>query len=199
MSPESLTLNQQKVLALLSAGSTLTHAAESVGIHRNTVANWRRLPAFREAIDHASAERAAFWAEQAAGLAIDAVAAIRAILSDPKTPVAVRLKAAQFILEKATSPLPSVNRVSEAPPPEEVCQEIPATSQPAQAGFVLPEAADHEIMHTDAQSCTTAAATYSRPSPKTGRNDACPCGSGRKFKRCCLAKIGHREAAAAAA
>jgi hypothetical protein len=21
--------------------------------------------------------------------------------------------------------------------------------------------------------------------PKTGRNDACPCGSGRKFKRCC--------------
>jgi tetratricopeptide (TPR) repeat protein len=24
--------------------------------------------------------------------------------------------------------------------------------------------------------------------PKTGRNDACPCGSGKKYKRCCLAK-----------
>lgn len=23
------------------------------------------------------------------------------------------------------------------------------------------------------------------PSPKVGRNDPCPCGSGRKFKRCC--------------
>ena len=23
---------------------------------------------------------------------------------------------------------------------------------------------------------------------KTGRNDACPCGSGRKFKKCCEAK-----------
>ena len=25
-------------------------------------------------------------------------------------------------------------------------------------------------------------------SPKTGRNDPCPCGSGRKYKRCCLGK-----------
>lgn len=27
--------------------------------------------------------------------------------------------------------------------------------------------------------------TIRRPSPKTGRNEACPCGSGRKFKKCC--------------
>jgi uncharacterized protein len=24
--------------------------------------------------------------------------------------------------------------------------------------------------------------------PKAGRNDPCPCGSGRKYKRCCLGK-----------
>src|SRR5439155_23933325 len=24
------------------------------------------------------------------------------------------------------------------------------------------------------------------PPPKVGRNDPCPCGSGKKFKRCCL-------------
>ena len=24
-----------------------------------------------------------------------------------------------------------------------------------------------------------------RPGPKVGRNDPCPCGSGRKFKKCC--------------
>lgn len=24
-----------------------------------------------------------------------------------------------------------------------------------------------------------------RPTPKIGRNDACPCRSGKKFKRCC--------------
>jgi uncharacterized protein len=25
--------------------------------------------------------------------------------------------------------------------------------------------------------------------PKTGRNDPCPCGSGKKYKKCCLAKL----------
>ena len=28
--------------------------------------------------------------------------------------------------------------------------------------------------------------TYVRPAPKTGRNDPCHCGSGRKYKKCCL-------------
>jgi uncharacterized protein len=27
--------------------------------------------------------------------------------------------------------------------------------------------------------------TYVRPAPKVGRNEPCPCGSGRKYKRCC--------------
>ena len=27
--------------------------------------------------------------------------------------------------------------------------------------------------------------TVSREEPKTGRNDPCPCGSGKKFKKCC--------------
>ncbi|MEO0973368.1 MAG: UPF0149 family protein [Pseudomonadota bacterium] len=29
-------------------------------------------------------------------------------------------------------------------------------------------------------------ATYRRDPPRVGRNDPCPCGSGKKFKRCCL-------------
>ena len=28
--------------------------------------------------------------------------------------------------------------------------------------------------------------TFTRPSPKVGRNEACPCQSGRKYKQCCL-------------
>lgn len=31
-------------------------------------------------------------------------------------------------------------------------------------------------------------APYVRATPKVGRNDPCPCGSGRKYKRCCLAR-----------
>lgn len=30
--------------------------------------------------------------------------------------------------------------------------------------------------------------TYVRPEPKIGRNDTCPCGSGKKYKKCCLDK-----------
>lgn len=35
----------------------------------------------------------------------------------------------------------------------------------------------------DAQGIQTG--TYKRPEPKTGRNDPCNCGSGKKFKKCC--------------
>lgn len=33
---------------------------------------------------------------------------------------------------------------------------------------------------------TRESATVIRPEPKVGRNDPCPCGSGKKFKQCCL-------------
>ena len=29
---------------------------------------------------------------------------------------------------------------------------------------------------------------YIRPEPKVGRNDPCPCGSGKKYKKCCITK-----------
>jgi len=32
---------------------------------------------------------------------------------------------------------------------------------------------------------TSAQATIRRTEPKVGRNDPCPCGSGKKFKKCC--------------
>ena len=31
-------------------------------------------------------------------------------------------------------------------------------------------------------------ATYVRQAPKVGRNDPCPCGSGKKYKKCCLGR-----------
>lgn len=29
---------------------------------------------------------------------------------------------------------------------------------------------------------------YVRDEPRVGRNDPCPCGSGKKYKKCCMAK-----------
>jgi uncharacterized protein YecA (UPF0149 family) len=31
-------------------------------------------------------------------------------------------------------------------------------------------------------------APWKRKAPKVGRNEPCPCGSGKKFKKCCLNK-----------
>jgi uncharacterized protein len=30
------------------------------------------------------------------------------------------------------------------------------------------------------------AAPFQRAEPRVGRNDPCPCGSGKKYKKCCL-------------
>ncbi|MBN1945076.1 MAG: SEC-C domain-containing protein [Bradymonadales bacterium] len=30
--------------------------------------------------------------------------------------------------------------------------------------------------------------TFRREAPKAGRNDPCPCGSGKKYKKCCMIK-----------
>ena len=30
--------------------------------------------------------------------------------------------------------------------------------------------------------------TFRREQPKVGRNDPCPCGSGKKYKNCCMNK-----------
>ena len=35
------------------------------------------------------------------------------------------------------------------------------------------------------QTQSVAAPQISKPSPKVGRNDPCPCGSGKKYKKCC--------------
>ncbi len=35
------------------------------------------------------------------------------------------------------------------------------------------------------QKQSVAAPQISKPSPKVGRNDPCPCGSGKKYKKCC--------------
>ena len=128
-----LTPAQQRALALLSAGSTAAAAAQSVGVHRNTIGNWLRLSVFREALTQAQRDQAQAWRAQAGSLTSQAVGAIQAILADPQAPAALRLQAALAIRGPQT--------------PE------PAAPQPA---------------------------------ARIGRNDPCPCGSGRKFKRCCM-------------
>jgi len=142
MSPtRQLTPAQQRVLTLLSAGSTATAAAQFVGVHRNTVANWLRSSAFRDALIETRRDQDLAWREQTRSLAGHALGAIRAVLADPQAPAAVRLDAAL------------------------AAQGRPHAEPPAQSDIkpAIPK-------------------SVGQPS----RNQPCPCGSGRKFKRCCM-------------
>jgi hypothetical protein len=179
-----LTSTQQQVLALIAAGSTARAAADAAGVHRNTVANWLCLSEFRQAVAQAQYDKALFFREQAESLAAEAHNAIRAMLADPAVPAGVRLKAALAMIDRAAVILPAPPGQPPAPddPPAAVeTPEIvhknaqnPAENAPLRSEPKLPPAA--------------ASPTAPPPGSKIGRNDTCPCGSGMKFKRCCLGK-----------
>jgi uncharacterized protein YchJ len=44
---------------------------------------------------------------------------------------------------------------------------------------------DHDHGHVHGPGCNHGPAPYVRAAPKIGRNDPCPCGSGKKYKKCC--------------
>ncbi len=200
-----LTQPQEHVLALISAGSTATAAAEAAGVHRNTVANWQRSsPAFRKALNQASYDQVLFWREQAQQLATSALDTIRAILDDPAAPMGTRLRAAMAILDRASAPLPMSPNDYSGPPAWRAMMGLDSPSLTSDAG--PPSEAAASSTHNQAQLTSTlpdepGPASPNQPeathnsaqvhvAPKPGRNDPCPCGSGKRFKRCCLLKIG---------
>jgi uncharacterized protein YecA (UPF0149 family) len=180
MNDSHLSSQQFQVIDALSSGANLTQAAAQAGVHRNTVANWRSSsPQFQQALADLESDRALIFRERAqelAGLAFDS---LREVLKDPKASPSVRLKAAIFIIQtampsspsKTQKPLPFNNTPLQQPP------EAPAEPPLAQE-CTTPN------LHKNAQKPEP----YRRPEPKIGRNQACPCGSGRKYKRCCLGK-----------
>ncbi|MGP8244028.1 MAG: SEC-C metal-binding domain-containing protein [Bryobacteraceae bacterium] len=186
-----LTLQQFQVVDALSNGATFTAAAAQAGIHRNTLANWRASDDFRAALATAHYDRAALYCDRAVELADLAFEALRKVLTDPKSSPSVLLRAATLIIDKITAP-PKVEKEK----PANLSDMFAAMDAAGRAHFSQDRPAD-------AQECTTAPnqpidfhmhnsaqpqEPYRRPEPKIGRNDACPCGSGKKYKQCCLNK-----------
>jgi transposase-like protein len=175
----TLTPDQHHVLALLAEGQSLTAAAAAVGVHRNTIRNWRRsVPAFAREIEFAVREQALVWHEAALVLAPKAALVLEEILNDPAASASIRLRASLAILKMAAEPQPKSLR----PFP------TVAAEMEAEHGQLLKwkSMAQSQIVHNEsqnhAQSCTIAPV---RKAPEPGRNSPCPCGSGLKYKRCC--------------
>ena len=200
----TLTPQQHRIITLLAAGSSITEAAAAENIHRNTVGYWRRtIPAFARELEIALRERRQYWHEQATLLVPQALEVIQATLTDPASSPSLRFRAAALILKMTT----------DAPkPPAPLLHELEAVSgqMHEKLGFVQPQ------MLQAAQSCTKptgfapeeetfdirqaakiAVAAQNRTMttpqpirviPQPGRNELCSCGSGMKFKRCCIGK-----------
>jgi len=189
---------QLHVIDALSNGASLTDAAAQAGIHPNTLSQWRRnSPDFREALAVTRYDRALLYRDRAVELADLAFETLRAVLTDPKSSPSTRLRAALFIIDKASTPPKLENE--EPANLDDMLATMKETAETA-------EAHSAQQMPADAQNCTTMhndtqpesasqmhnfaqkPEPYRRPEPKIGRNEMCPCGSNKKYKHCCLGK-----------
>lgn len=180
----SLSTSQLQVLAYIATGATAVVAARVAGVHRNTVGNWLHNDEFRTALREARERKAVLFEDQAEIVAAEAFAALRAIASDPKAAPSVRLRAAVAMLDRAAM----------APPPVPAAFPNPQENlTPVHNDAQLPIAS---ATPNDAQPATaTPPHNHAQPavvtplrSTKVGRNARCPCGSGLKYKRCCVGK-----------
>ncbi|HEY3839977.1 MAG TPA: SEC-C metal-binding domain-containing protein [Bryobacteraceae bacterium] len=180
LSPQQLT-----VISALSSGASVSEAAAQAGVHRNTITNWRRnLQEFQLALDHAHYDRALYFREKIEAEIDIALQTLHDILADPKAPASVRLRAALAAIQTATQqPEPKKEVMLYFQPLQ---MPIPAQTERPRA----PQTRTEPPVHNSAQS-----QSIRRTHPKVGRNEPCPCGSGQKFKRCCIDRPGAAAAA----
>jgi transposase-like protein len=183
MSNFSLTTEQLQVINALSSGETVTQAAAEAGVHRNTINHWRRnfIP-FQKALADAQYDRALYFREHVEALMDTAIQTLRDLLVDPRASSSVRLKAALAVIQAATVPPEPKSQtayVFEPAQPHNSAQTAPPPSSPEEPAGEPECESELEILHNFAQ--------HTNPE-KIGRNEPCPCGSGQKYKRCCLNK-----------
>lgn len=127
---------------------------------------------------------------QLAELSADAIAVIRNILTDEKASPSLKLRAAKMVLDAAAAIEDSNDEHAQTE-----STDVPARNTAPPAGRpVSPNAAKPQVVEISA--------APPRHRNKVGRNEPCPCGSGTKYKKCCLLKprerAPHCVAAAAA-
>jgi hypothetical protein len=186
---------QLHVIDAVSNGASLTDAAAQAGIHPNTLSQWRRnSPDFREALAITRYDRALLYRDRAVELADLAFETLRSVLTDPKSSPSTRLRAALYIIDKASTPPKLENE--EPANLDDMLATMKETAETHSAQQQPADAQNCTTVHNDAQpepvsqmhNFAQPPEPYRRPEPKIGRNDPCPCGSGKKYKICCLGK-----------
>ncbi|MBI4906788.1 MAG: SEC-C domain-containing protein [Acidobacteria bacterium] len=193
---------QAQVVLSLSTGASVSAAAESHHVGRTTIYSWFRQPAFAHALDEAKAEYTLALRDELHDASRKAIRTLTSIMDKPDAPDSVRLKAALAILNRPQSadeswkfpqPVhPLAVREAEAKLTKAAETELNTSehlSQNSEPDYdeTLVNAEIDELLNKFEQERQN-----SKPQPvrveKIGRNEACPCGSGLKYKRCCLGK-----------
>lgn len=100
LTPTTLSPRQHRtVVALLTTGEVRA-AAREVGVTRETVHRWLRDPVFLAAVRDAEAAAIDALSRQLVQLGTTAIATITAAMTDPATPAATRVRAADVALNR---------------------------------------------------------------------------------------------------
>jgi hypothetical protein len=199
--PETLSPVQAHVIAALAQGRTVTAAAQTAGLHRNTIYNWLNEPIFKTAVEEAESEYVAILRDGMRDLAALARDTRRNLLEDPKTPPSVRLRTALSILQRPHFPNPGWHLPERIEPPRE--QQIVEGLAEIKADYDamrMTEALRSSTPPTPSPSVSEgvsynpSVSVGASPSAPIARCAPCPCGSGLKYKRCCgAASAGKRN------
>ncbi|MBV6433440.1 MAG: hypothetical protein IANPNBLG_03618 [Bryobacteraceae bacterium] len=193
---------QARVALSLASGASLSHAARSSGVGRTTIYAWLKdNPHFSAAIEHAKMEYIATLRDRVRDLSAKALDTLDAILDDPSVHPSVRLKAALAVLNRPHFPdqgwhLPEKTNHPGDEQALETLAQLEFSHRQAryaqtvldhivEAGLAHPPTSPEPRTHPDTSEQQTQPV---RPTPRPSRNEPCPCGSGLKFKRCCLNK-----------
>lgn len=171
---------QESVLTAVALGGAALDAMRQAGIDEDTIAAWLRDKEFCDALAQARIRKQLLYADQAEALAGEALARLRVLMSDPEATRSLNLRATLKVLDCALrflDPHTSALVVPDPPPNTGIQHQNPRS--------------DRKNHHSStAGTVETMPKTAPPPTPirvvKIGRNQPCPCGSGRKYKYCCL-------------
>ena len=159
-------LSRLAVLDALALGQSVSAAARIAGVHRSTVYHWTRTdPQVARAVSRARSGHHSTIYDDVQELASRALSTVRETLDNPELSPSLRLRAALAVLKTATAPEPAAAPASDT-------REL--------------DTAEFDTSVESVRVSNPAANTVRYDAPKPGRNHPCPCGSGRKYKFCCL-------------
>ncbi len=187
---------QASVALEIASGRSVTEAAAQAGVHRSTVYEWMHSePAFNDAVEESRLEYIESLRNQLRSMSAKALARIEGLLDDPAAPPSVVLRAALAVLGRPRFPEQGWNLPEpvDTPAKENYVHDLALVEADYKAlchseklaRAERPAAETDTIRRNPTQTPTSPRISCTDRPPQVPRNAPCPCGSGKKYKRCC--------------